>query len=256
MGLDRSDLSLSSAPDKGEQLEAAQKQLVVFAQEMRELYRAERERSVQLALALEELRRSYLSTMSALAAAVEARDRYTAGHQDRCFRLGRALTKAVAPELAERSDIAFGFLLHDIGKIGVPETILGKRGPLADAEWDVMRQHPQIGERIVLSLKVDDEAVAVIRHHHERWDGEGYPDGLRGHEIPQLARIFSVADSFDAMTTDRPYRLAMPTERAADEIVRCSGTQFDPEVVEGFLLLLDRPEEFLEHDHDEVAVPA
>jgi HD-GYP domain-containing protein (c-di-GMP phosphodiesterase class II) len=141
----------------------------------------------------------------------------------------------VDPALARRPDVAYGFYLHDIGKVGVPEQVLGKPGPLDEDEWRLMREHPAIGARIIEPIRFLTGAMEIVRSHHERWDGSGYPDGLAAEQIPLTARIFALADSFDAMTSDRPYRRAMPVEAALDEIRRGAGTQFDPQVAAEFL---------------------
>lgn len=217
----------------------AQRQLVVFAREIREMYRQERARSRELEAALARLGEASLSTMKALAALVEAKDPGTRMHLDRTNGYGMALTRLVAPELASAPDMSFGFLLHDIGKVGIPEGILSKPGALDEREWAVMRTHPVVGARIVEPLQFLERATEVVLGHHERVDGNGYPHGLKGDDIPLAARVFSVVDAFDAMTTDRPYRRAFATDRAVEEIVRGSGTQFDSEVVEAFLILVD-----------------
>jgi putative nucleotidyltransferase with HDIG domain len=214
-------------------------QLLRFAEDIRELYRQERERSSDLQRVLGELHHAYISTMETLAHLVEAKDADTRRHLDRTSEYGLALARLIDPGLAANPGLARGFLLHDIGKIGIPDGILTKPGPLSPAEWDRMRTHPLVGAHILSSIRFLREAVEVIRHHHERFDGSGYPDGLAGEEIPLAARIFAVVDAFDAMTSDRPYRRAMPPEEAIEEIVRCSGRHFDPEVVEPFLILAD-----------------
>src|SRR5204862_1356786 len=136
---------------------------------------------------------------------------------------------------AEMSDLAHGVLLHDIGKIGIPDAILLKPGPLTPDEWKTMRTHPEIGKRLIEKIPFLHGAVPIVYCHHEKWDGAGYPRGLAGEAIPLNARIFSVVDAFDAMTFDRPYSKAIPFEAAIAEIKRCSGTHFDPHVVESFL---------------------
>jgi ribonuclease P protein subunit RPR2 len=215
-------------------------QLLVFARELSALYRQERERSVELRRVLDELQRAYLATMESLALVIEAKDLTTRGHLDRTRSYGLALAGAIQPELAERPELAYGFFLHDIGKVGVPDLILGKGGPLSRNEWNVMRTHPEVGAQIVRPIPFLAGAVPVILHHHERFDGSGYPDGLRGADIPLEARIFAVADAFDAMTSDRPYREARPPGHALDEIRAGAGTQFDPEVVEVFVALVEQ----------------
>jgi HD-GYP domain-containing protein (c-di-GMP phosphodiesterase class II) len=212
-------------------------QLKVFAREVGVLYSAERVRRRELEHALESAREMYIATMKSLAHVVEAKDPTTRGHLDRTAHYGLALARKVDPELAERPEVAYGFFLHDIGKVGIPESILCKAGPLTDLEWIVMRSHPNQGARIVEPIPFMGEAVEIVRTHHERFDGGGYPLGLRGEEIPLAARIFAIADSFDAMTSDRPYRSALSSEEAVAEICAGSGTQFDPTCVEAFRVL-------------------
>jgi len=214
-------------------------QLVVFAREVGELYAMERIRARELETALGDLRETYVATMKSLAQVVEAKDTTTRGHLDRTLSYGLALAERIDPELAARPEVAYGFFLHDIGKVGIPERVLSKPGPLDEDEWQVMREHPAIGAQIVEPIRFLSGAVEIVQAHHERWDGAGYPLGLRGAHIPLAARIFSVADSFDAMTSDRPYRAALPLEMALDEIAAASRTQFDPDVVEAFLSLAD-----------------
>jgi len=214
-------------------------QLMVFARELGVLYQQERTRSRELEDALGAMQETCVATMTALAQVVEAKDTTTRGHLDRTHRYGMALAERVDPELAARPEVGYGFFLHDIGKVGIPEAILCKPGPLDGAEWDTMRAHPSIGARIVEPIRFLADAVEIVRSHHERWDGRGYPSGLAGLAIPLAARIFAVADSFDAMTSDRPYRRAMPIDRAVGEIRGASGTQFDPVVVAVFLELVD-----------------
>jgi HD-GYP domain-containing protein (c-di-GMP phosphodiesterase class II) len=221
------------------ELPAVHEQLIVFARELGDLYRLERSRSAELERVLESLQETYLATMKSLAHVIEAKDRTTRGHLDRTQAYGLALARRIAPELVATPNLGYGFFLHDIGKVGIPEQILCKRGPLTGQEWTVMRNHPVIGAQIIAPIAFLTGAVELIRHHHERFDGTGYPDGLRAAKIPLAARIFSVADSFDAMTSDRPYRGAMRVERALAEIDGGSGTQFDPEVVKVFMRMVD-----------------
>ena len=229
------DASPNAILDSPEDLATVHAQLIVFARELSEMYHLERERSRELEGVLRHVQETYLATMKTLAQVVEAKDRTTRGHLDRAHSLGVELARRIDPELAERPEVGYGFFLHDIGKVGIPEDILCKAGALSDPEWSVMREHPTIGAQIVAPIQFLGDAVQVIRHHHERFDGTGYPSQMRGEEIPLAARVFAVADSYDAMTSDRPYRDAMPKERALEEISAGAGTQFDPDVVEVFL---------------------
>jgi HD-GYP domain-containing protein (c-di-GMP phosphodiesterase class II) len=170
-----------------------------------------------------------------LASAVDAKDRYTGGHTQRVTKIGLKIAETVDPSLISNEQLRYGFMLHDVGKIGVPEKILTKESPLDAAEWEVMKSHPIIGLQIIAPAGLGEDVEDIVRHHHERWDGAGYPDNLSGGDIPLGARIFSVADAFDAMTTDRPYRSALPGEEAVKEIRDNAGRQFDPSAVEAFL---------------------
>jgi ribonuclease P protein subunit RPR2 len=149
------------------------------------------------------------------------------------------LARRVGISLEESPQIEFGFLLHDIGKVAVPDAILFKTSQLTDEEYALIAQHPVVGAEILRDVDFLGEGKLVVRHHHERWDGTGYPDGLAGDEIPLAARVFSVADTLDALTTDRPYRPASGWTHARDEIRRVSGSQFDPEVVAAFEAIPD-----------------
>jgi HD-GYP domain-containing protein (c-di-GMP phosphodiesterase class II) len=221
-----------------EQLEAAERQLLVFAHEINHLYQAERARALELERALGRLRESYLDMIKTLAFVVEAKDPSTRAHLQRTHDYAVALAEAVDPELAADEQLRYGFLLHDVGKVGIPEAVLNKPGPLDDGEWEVMRAHPMLGVQMVAGIKSLGSAVEVIRCHHERWDGKGYPAGLAGEAIPAGARVFAVADAFDAMTSDRPYRQAMPFDRACQEIAEGAGSQFDPSVVDAFTAIV------------------
>jgi ribonuclease P protein subunit RPR2 len=175
---------------------------------------------------------SYGVTVEALATAIEAKDLTTGGHIERVRRLGLLLANEIVPREARDPQMAYGFLLHDIGKLAVPDAILRAPGRLSEEQWALMRHHPEEGVRMLSHVPFLDKALDVVRHHHERWDGGGYPAGLKGEEIPLWARIFSVVDALDAMTAERPYRSARSYEAALEEIRRHSGTQFDPAVVE------------------------
>ena len=209
--------------------EAADKELQLerYAADLRETFKQERARS-------QELRRSYMATVRALSNAVEARDAYTGKHAERVTAYGMEIARALGYPLADMPEIEFGFLLHDVGKVAIPDAILYKPGALNDEERALMGRHPVIGAEIVRGIEFLGEAAAVVRSHHERWDGHGYPDGLAGEDIPLAARIFAVADVLDALTTDRPYRPASPISVARETIVREAGKQFDPRVIEAF----------------------
>jgi putative two-component system response regulator len=173
--------------------------------------------------------------IAALANAVEAKDASTEMHCQRLAGLAHRLGIAAGLEAADLRAIIFGALLHDVGKIGVRDSILTKRGPLTAPEWEQMRRHPVIGERICQPLAASRTFGPIIRHHHERWDGHGYPDQLRGDAIPIGARVVAVVDAFDAIVVGRPYRAARSAEEAADELVRGTGRQFDAELVARFV---------------------
>ena len=226
--------------DRAAELERTKSQLLVFAREISGVYQRERKQAQKLNRLMEELRDDYLAIIQTLALTVEAKDEYTRYHLERCREYGMALASVVDPSIAT-AELQYGFLLHDVGKIGVPESILSKAGPLTLEEMKVMRTHPLIGVQIVGPMRriLNDTTIEVIRHHHERFDGEGYPDRLAGEDIPLAARIFSVVDAFDAMTTDRPYRQALSFEEAVDRLQAGANSQFDPDVVRAFAGLME-----------------
>jgi HD-GYP domain-containing protein (c-di-GMP phosphodiesterase class II) len=234
LALDRARLSVA-LERRASEATILHRQLQAYAVDVRTTFSAEKHRAAELARALEELEQTYLATVRGLAIAVEAKDEYTAGHLVRVTRYGLAMMRLVAPELAADPQLEYGFLLHDIGKLSVPDAILGKSGPLTDEEWELMRRHPGTGARILERIPFLAEAKEFVFAHHERWDGKGYPLGLVGEEIPLPARVFPVADAFDAMTSNRPYRPAMSPDQALDELVEGSGGQFWPDAVEAFL---------------------
>lgn len=172
-----------------------------------------------------------MNAARSLASALELKDTYTGGHVERVATLAMRLARAAMLEGAlPNESLEAACLLHDVGKIGIPETILRKTSGLTDAERKVLQTHPILGERIVAPLGFPPVVAHVIRHHHERWDGRGYPDGLAGTEIPAAARLFAIADALDAMTSSRPYRSSMGFDVAVAEILEHSGTQFDPDI--------------------------
>jgi len=189
------------------------------------------------------LEQSYIELVLVLARAADARDSYTADHSERIATRAVTLARAMGCNEIDVQNVQWGALLHDIGKLGVPDNILRKPGPLTEAEWHVMRQHPAIGEEILRPVDRMRDVAALVRHHQERWDGAGYPDHLRGEEIPLGARILAVADTYGAMTDDRAYGKGRTLDDALAEICRCAGTQFDPRVVDVFCRMLREGDE-------------
>lgn len=192
---------------------------------------------ILLAAKLEE---HYTKTIEALCSALEARDPYTHAHTGRIRDLAIAVADAMRVGPDVRASVRLGSLLHDVGKIGISDAILKKPGPLDDGEWAVMRRHPRIGFDMLAGIEFLEPALPVVLHHHERWDGRGYAGGLEAEDIPLGARIVSVCDAYDAMTTDRVYRAAMPTARACEELMACAGTQFDPHAAAVLAEVVDR----------------
>jgi putative nucleotidyltransferase with HDIG domain len=207
-------------------------QLERYAADLRETFKEERSRTQQLT-------RSYKATVRALSNAVEARDAYTGKHAERVAAYGIEIARALGLPRPDAPEIEFGFLLHDIGKLAIPDAILYKPGPLTEEERALMARHPAVGAEIVAGIEFLADAAKVVRSHHERWDGSGYPDGLVGEQIPLAARVFAVADVLDALTTDRPYRPGSPIDEARVMIVRESGTHFDPQVIDAFTAIDD-----------------
>jgi ribonuclease P protein subunit RPR2 len=209
-------------------VEQAQDQLLLYAEDFSRLLEIERSQRRLLQSA-------YRETVVALAHALEAKDGNTRAHSERVRSYAMELAKAIDPELSLEPGLEYGFILHDVGKIGIPEEILRKSGPLTAAEQRLLQSHPVLGEQMIGDAALlRGHGAQVVRSHHERWDGRGYPDGLAGDDIPLSARIFSVADTLDAMTSDRPYRKAQSWSTAVDEITRQAGRQFDPDVVDLF----------------------
>lgn len=224
--LDRSRATVSELRGSNDELEAANKRLQGLLGENQEL--------------LGRMHRSYLSTITSLARTVEAKDPYTSGHTERVAEIAVLLATELGVPPEELPAINVGAIIHDIGKVGVPDEILLKAGPLDPEELAEMRKHPEMSSYILAELELPPAVKQMVRNHHERYDGGGYPDGLAGEEIPLAARILSVADAFDAMTSNRPYRDALPLETACAEIVDKSGTQFCPVVVDALTAAFER----------------
>jgi len=186
-----------------------------------------------------ELQESYESTLTALVTALDFRDNETQGHSYRVVEYAMVVADRLGIEEPARTWIRRGAILHDVGKIGVPDAILRKPGKLDPAEWEEMRKHPEMGYRMLQHIRFLEPALDIVLCHQERWDGSGYPRGLKGEEIPLGARIFAVVDTFDAMTSDRPYRKALSITQARDEVLKFTRIQFDPAVADAFLAIDD-----------------
>jgi putative nucleotidyltransferase with HDIG domain len=225
--IDKTARNVAILKRKNEQLERANQEIVAMTGRLKETYNA---------------------TLEALAAALDARDSETGGHSSRVtvYTMDMAREMGVDDKSPEWVNIERAALLHDVGKIGISDAILNKAGPLTPEEWQEMRRHPAIGHELLRDVKFLSDSAQIIYTHHERYDGKGYPTGLQGEEVPLGARIFAVADAFDAMTSDRPYRRALPAQKAREEILSNAGSQFDPRVVEAFLNCLSAWEERLE----------
>jgi ribonuclease P protein subunit RPR2 len=203
-------------------------QLGLYARDLRHLLELERGQRLVVQAA-------YRQTVEALASALESKDSGTGAHSQRVQRYAIELAQVVAPNLLGDAGVEYGFLLHDVGKIGIPDGVLLKPRPLTGRERRVMETHTLLGEQMLSGVEfLCGEGLRIVRSHHERWDGQGYPDGLARDDIPLGARIFAVADALDAITTSRPYRRARRWDTATKELRLCSGTQFDPDVVDAF----------------------
>jgi response regulator RpfG family c-di-GMP phosphodiesterase len=221
-------------------------QLLIYARDLSRIVKVER---AQRRL----LQQAYRQTVAALADALEAKDPATGLHAQRVQHYAVTLTEVLDPGLLDDPSLEYGFLLHDVGKIGIADQVLNKREPLTPAERRLIELHPTIGAEILSGVELlQGEGLKVVRFHHERWDGCGYPAGLAGDRIPLGARIFALADALDAMTSDRPYREAMSWDDATDEILSEDGGQFDPQVVRAFSVR----ERQLRRIFDELAVVA
>ena len=188
----------------------------------------------------ERAQRLYRETLASLSNALEAKDAVTSQHTEEVVRLAVAVAAELDLDLDAVRNVELGAVLHDIGKVRVPESILNKRGPLTDEEWAVMKTHPEVGEHILRPIQSLNAILPIVRHHHERWDGGGYPDKLSGRAIPLGARIVAVCDAYRAMTEDRPYRNALSNREAWQELNEGSGSQFDPDCVDAMIRALER----------------
>ncbi|MCX7704626.1 MAG: HD-GYP domain-containing protein, partial [Planctomycetota bacterium] len=188
---------------------------------------------------LRELEDNLFATTLALAKTIEYKDPYTRGHCERVMGYSDAIALKIGFSEKDRKRLRYACILHDIGKIGIPGRILDKPGRLTDEEYEIVKRHSVLGEELVKGVPFLKEIALFIRWHHERWDGKGYPDGLKGYEIPLESRIMAIADAFDAMTSDRPYRKALSRLEAIEEIKRGSGSQFDPILASEFLKVIE-----------------
>jgi putative nucleotidyltransferase with HDIG domain len=215
-------------PFRADKSLGVEEQLQLYARDLRHLLEIERGQRILL-------QQAYQETVSALASALESKDTGTRAHSQRVQRYAVELAQTLGAELADDPSAEYGFLLHDVGKIGIPDSVLQKAGPLTDAEWGLMERHTVVGEQMLRGVAfLQGVGLDVVRAHHERWDGNGYPDGLAGTDIPLGARVFAVADTLDAITSDRPYRKAGAWREAGVEIVRQADRQFDRAVVDAF----------------------
>jgi putative two-component system response regulator len=233
---------LHPVPFRAAKAKGVPEQLQLYARDLRHLLEIERGQRLLLESA-------YRETLAALATALESKDSGTGTHSQRVQRYAVELARELGSDVADDPSAEYGFLLHDVGKIGIPDRILQKPGALTPEERSLIETHTILGEQMLGGVAyLQGAGLQVVRSHHERWDGRGYPDGLAGEDIPVGARIFAVADTLDAMTSDRPYRRALTHEQALEEVERCAGTQFDPEIARVFLELFE--------DADELAAAA
>ncbi len=193
----------------------------------------------ELAESNQKLEQAYLEMIQTLRYTVEAKDPYTRGHSDRVSEFSVLIGEKLGLSEEQIKILRIGGLFHDIGKIGIPDSILLKTDKLSDDEYSEIKNHPSIGAHILGAASIFKDIIPIVKHHHERFDGRGYPSGLQGEEIPFLARIAAVADTFDAMTSKRSYRDALDIQYVKDEIQRCKGTQFDPQIADAFLDILE-----------------
>ncbi len=228
--------------DKFDQLLLLIESGIKSIEQMREIKRINEE----LSDTYKKLERAYLDSVQTLRYTVEAKDPYTRGHSDRVSAFSVLLGKKLNVDEIGLRTLEIGGLFHDIGKIGIPDSILLKDSKLTDEEYDQIKKHPSIGSHILSNASIFQDMIPIVKYHHERYDGKGYPEGLSGENIPYLARIAAVVDAFDAMTSRRTYRDSIPLENVKSEIERCSGTQFDPTIASAFLDILNNHYEEIE----------
>ena len=204
-----------------------------------ELHRLHNDMAEEIRSKTEKLSHAYIQIVQALAASVDAKDKYTHGHSSRVAAYSREIAKRAGFSETEQDSIYMMGLLHDVGKIGVPDAIINKTGRLTDEEYAVIKTHASVGADILKKITDFPELAIGARWHHERFDGRGYPDGLCGTDIPEVARIIAVADTYDAMTSNRSYRGVMPQEAVRSEFIRCRGSQFDPRFADMMIRMID-----------------
>ena len=209
-----------------------------------ELNRLHNDMASEIRAKTEKLSRAYIQIVEALAASVDAKDRYTHGHSSRVADYSREIARRAGLSQSQQDAIFMMGLLHDVGKIGIPDTIINKPGRLTDEEFAVIKTHPSVGAEILKKITDYPELMIGAHWHHERYDGKGYPDGLSGESIPEVARIIAVADTYDAMTSNRSYREALTQEQVRAEIERCKSSQFDPRFADIMLAMIDDDTEY------------
>ena len=220
--------------DKFDQLLLLIESGIKSVEQMREI----KEINKKLADTYKQLEQAYMESIQTLRYTVEAKDTYTRGHSDRVSEYSVLIGEALGLPEEDIKKLKIGGLFHDIGKIGVPDSILQKAGKLSDDEYSEIKNHPSIGAHILSTASIFQDIIPIVKHHHERYDGKGYPSQLAGENIPYLARITAVADTFDAMTSKRSYRDSLPLDYVISEFERCKGTQFDPKIADVFLDIL------------------
>ncbi len=202
--------------------------------------------NTELKQSKDKLTDAYMGTVEALRIAVDAKDKYTKGHSDRVAFYSKLLAKEIGISEQEQERIYIGGLFHDIGKIGVPDSILQKQDRLTDEEYGEIMNHPLIGAQIINAATIFEDIISIVKHHHERFDGKGYPSKLAGEDIPLYARIIAIADAFDAMTSDRQYRKGLPIDVAKDELIKNADTQFEGNLARKFVKIIERDRNVIE----------